>query len=446
MLSALYTAVSGMDANSTSLSVIGDNIANMNTVGFKGSSVSFGDVLSQSISGASGSSQIGRGVEVTKVSPTFTQGSFETTSNGLDLAIDGDGLFMVNNGGVRTYTRAGQFSLDKNGNIVNPDGYILQGYLANAGGTITGTVGNLQLAATQSPANATTQVSAAINLDASSTAPAGAFTLDGNGDGVPDDPANYNFSNTTTVYDSQGGAHPVTMYFVKTAANTWDVHYAYADQAVPSQLIEPGQTSGGAGNVPTGAATVQQLAFNTDGSLNTDNSGTAVTFNFGGAVAASTVNFNYGTGTGETPPGSGLDLSTQYASTNSVMSVNQDGYASGSLQSVNVSDAGVIEGVFTNGQTRAIGQVALARFIAPTELTKLGKNLYAESFDSGQPVIGTANTSGRGKVLSSSLELSNVDLATQFVNMISSQRGFEANSKIITTTDQLMQELVNLKQ
>jgi flagellar hook protein FlgE len=128
------------------------------------------------------------------------------------------------------------------------------------------------------------------------------------------------------------------------------------------------------------------------------------------------------------------------------MSMNQDGYASGSLQSVNVSDAGVIEGVFTNGQTRSIGQVALARFIAPTELTKLGKNLYAESFDSGQPIIGTANTSGIGKVLSSSLELSNVDLAEQFVSMISSQRGFEANSKIITTTDQLMQELVNLKQ
>ena len=442
MLSALYTAVSGMDANSTSLSVIGDNIANINTIGFKGSSASFGDVLSQSMSGASGSSQVGRGVEVTAVTPSFTQGSFESTSNGLDLAIDGDGLFMVNNGGVRSYTRAGQFSLDKNGNIVNPDGFVLQGYLANAGGTMTGTVGNLQLSATQSPANATTQVSAAINLDASSTAPAVPFTLDGNGDGLPNDPANYNFSNTTTVYDSQGGAHPVTMYFVKTAANAWDVHYAYADPAAPTQLLAAPVDN------PAGGAALdhQSLTFGTDGSLINDNSGMATHFNFGAAVGASAVNFNYGTGTGEVPPGTGLDLSTQYASSNSVMSVNQDGYSSGSLQSVNVSDAGVIEGVFTNGQTRAIGQVALARFIAPTALTKLGKNLYAESFDSGQPIIGTANSSGIGKVLSSSLELSNVDLASQFVSMISSQRGFEANSKIITTTDQLMQELVNLKQ
>ncbi len=446
MLSALYTAVSGMDANSTSLSVIGDNIANMNTIGFKGSTASFGDVLSQSMSGASGSSQVGRGVEVTGVTPSFTQGSFESTSNGLDLAIDGDGLFMVNNNGVRSYTRAGEFTLDKSGNIVNPDGYILQGYLADAGGNITGSVGNLQVNATQSPANATTQVSAAVNLDASATVPAGAFTLDGNNDGVPNDPANYNFSNTATVYDSQGGPHQVTMYFVKTGANAWDVHYAYPDQAVPSQLIEPGQTSGGAGAVPTGPASVQHLTYNQDGSLNTDNSGTGIAFNFGPVVAASTINFNYGTGTGETPPGTGLDLSTQYSSSFSVMSVNQDGYASGSLQSVNVSDAGVLEGVFTNGQTRAIGQVALARFIAPTELTKLGKNLYSESFDSGQPIIGSANSSGNGKILSSSLELSNVDLAAQFVNMISSQRGFEANSKIITTTDQLMQELVNLKQ
>ena len=386
MLSALYTAVSGMDANSTSLSVIGDNLANMNTIGFKGSTVSFGDVLSQSITGASGTSQIGRGVEVTSVTPDFTQGSFETTSDGLDLAIDGDGMFMVNNGNVRSYTRDGEFSLDKNGNIVNPDGDILQGYLADAGGNITGAVGNLQLAANQSPANATTEVSAAVNFDASATAPAAAFTLDGNADGVPNDPANYNFSNTTTIYDSQGGAHSVTAYFVKTAGNTWDVHYVYADPAVPGQLLEAGQTSGGAGNMPTGAATDQQVTFNPDGSLNDDNSGTAIAFNFGAGVAASNVNFNYGTGTAETPAGTGLDLSTQYSSSFSVMSMTQDGYASGSLQSVNVSNAGVIEGVFTNGQTRSIGQVALARFVAPTELTKLGNNLYAESFDSGQPI------------------------------------------------------------
>jgi flagellar hook protein FlgE len=236
------------------------------------------------------------------------------------------------------------------------------------------------------------------------------------------------------------------MYFVKTAPNAWTVHYAFEDPNNAGQLMEAGQTSGGAGLPPVGAATTQALTFNTSGALVDDNSGTAMTFAFGGGVPVQNINYNYGTGTGEVPPGTGLDMSTQYASAFSVMSVIQDGYASGSLRSVSVSDAGIITGVFTNGQTRSIGQVALARFIAPTELTKMGKNLYAESFDSGQPIVGMANTSGLGKVLSNSLELSNVDLAQEFVRMISSQRGFEANSKIITTTDQLLQQLVNLKQ
>ncbi len=432
MLTSLYTAVSGMNANGTSLSVIGDNIANLNTVGFKSSDVSFGDVLSQTMSSASGSSQIGRGVEVMKVSPLFTQGSFETSANGLDLAIDGDGLFIVNEAGAHYYTRAGQFSLDKNGNIVNPDGLVLQGYLADAAGNITGTTGNLQIATRQNPANPSAQVSMAINLDASATVPAAAFTLDGNGDGINNDPANYNFSSTTTAYDSQGGAHQITLYFVKTAANAWDVHYVQQDPAAPAQLLDAG---------------TQALTFDTNGALVNDNSGTAINFDFGASVTTpQAIAFNYGTGTGEAPPGTGLDMSTQFASDFSVMSVTQDGYAAGSLKNVSVSDKGVITGVFTNGQTRAIGQVALARFIAPTELTKMGRNLYAESFDSGQPIVGMANTSGLGKVLSNSLELSNVDLAEQFVKMISSQRGFEANSKIITTTDQLLQLLVNLKQ
>jgi len=190
----------------------------------------------------------------------------------------------------------------------------------------------------------------------------------------------------------------------------------------------------------------QSLVFNADGSLNTDNSGTPISCNFGGSVTnPQSINFNFGTGTTEVPAGTGLDMSTQFASAFSVLSQNQDGYSSGSLKSVAVSESGIITGSFTNGQTRVIGQVALARFIAPTGLAKLGRNLYGESFDSGQPVVGTANTSGLGKVAANSLELSNVDLATEFVNMISAQRGFEANSKIITTTDQLMQVLVNLK-
>ncbi len=431
MLTSLYTAVSGMGANGVSLSVIGDNIANLNTIGFKASRIAFGDVLSQTITGIAGSSQVGRGVLVSGVSPLFTQGSFETTTNALDMAVDGDGFFVVSDGGARYYTRAGQFSIDKNGYIVNPDGLILQGYLADASGTITGTVGNLQISTKQSPANMTTKADIAVNLDATATAPAAAFTLDSNGDGTNNDPANYNFSTTITVYDSQGGAHQVTLYFVKTGDNAWEVHYVHDDPANPGQLVDAGQ---------------QALTFDPNGALIDDNSGTPISFNFGTAVTSpQDITFNYGTGTGESPAGTGLDGATQFASSFAVINLTQDGYSAGALKNIIISEDGVITGVFTNGQTRPIGQVALARFVAPTGLTKLGRNLYAESFDSGQPIVGMPETSGLGRVLSHTLELSNVDLAEEFVKMISAQRGFQANSRIITTTDDLLQEMINLK-
>ncbi len=429
MLSSLFTGVSGLNANGTALSVIGDNIANMNTIGFKSSRASFGDVLSQSL--AAGSSQIGRGVMVRSVEPNFSQGSFETSSNGLDLAIDGDGFFMVNDGASRFYTRAGQFSLDKSGNIVNPDGLILQGYLADQTGAISGTLGDLLIGSAQSPALATQAATIAVNLDATETVPAAAFTLDGNGDAVNDDPANFNKSTTITIYDSQGGPHEVTAYFVKTADNAWDVHYVNADPANPALLIDSG---------------TQALTFGTDGSLTDDNSGIAMNFNFGASVTTpQAVSFDYGTGTGETPAGTGLDGTTQFAADFAVARLNQNGYGAGFLKNISISDDGVVSGIFTNGQTRQIGQVALAKFVAPTGLNKAGRNLFTASFDSGQPVVGAAGTSGLGVVMSNALELSNVDLAEEFVRMITSQRGFQANSRVITTSDELLQELVNLK-
>jgi flagellar hook protein FlgE len=431
MLTSLFTGVSGMNANGITLSTIGDNIANMNTIGFKTSRVTFGDILSQTLGGAFGSSQVGRGVMVRSVDPVFTQGSFETSANGLDLAIDGDGLFMVNDSGTRYYTRAGQFSLNKDGNIVNPDGLTLQGYIADVNGSISGTVGDLLIGSAQSPANITTTASVSVNLNSAATAPTAAFTLDGNGDGVNNDPANFNNSTTITVHDSQGGAHDVTVYFVKTAANAWTAHYVHQDAADANLLVEAG---------------TQGLTFDDSGALVDDNSGTAVNFDFGAAVVTpQPIAFNYGTGTGEAVAGTGLDGATQFASDFSVIQLSQNGYSAGFLKNVSISEDGVITGIFTNGQTRAIGQVALAKFIAPTELTKVGRNLYAESVDSGQPIVGAAATSGIGRVLSNALEMSNVDLAEEFVRMITAQRGFQANSRVITTSDELLQELVNLK-
>ncbi len=431
MLTALYSAISGLNANGLSLSVIGDNVANMNTVGFKASRVSFGDVLSQTITGVAGDSQVGRGVLVTDVSPLFTQGSFETTASGLDMAIDGDGFFIVSDGLGRYYTRAGQFTLNDEGKIVNPDGLALQGYVADASGNITGTIGDITVSSQASAANATSKVNLTINLDARAPIVTAGFTLDGNGDGTNDDPANFSYSTQLTIYDSQGAAHDITAYYVKTADNAWDVHYVFEDPANPGQYLDAG---------------TQSITFGTDGELVDDNSATAISFNFGTAVTSpQNVTFNYGTGTGETPAGTGLDGTTQFASEFAVMDLIQDGYASGSLKNLNIEQDGTITGIFTNGQTRVIGRVALAKFVAPTELTKLGGNLYAQSYNSGQPIVSAAGSGGLGRVLSNTLELSNVDLAEEFIRMISSQRGFQANSRIITTTDDLLQELVNLK-
>lgn len=431
MFTSLYTGISGMDANGTALSVVGDNIANMNTTGFKNSRVEFGDVLSQSIAGASQSSQVGRGVRVSKVQAQFTQGSFETTQNGLDLAVDGDGLFIVRNGDAKYYTRAGQFSLDKDGNVVNVDGYVLQGFQVDNNGNIIGAVEDVSFSNQTSQAKATTESSVAVNLDAAATIPAAAFTLDSNADGIDDDPANYNDSTTIKVYDSLGGGHDITLYFCKTAAGTWDVNFVNADPTDSSLLVVAG---------------TQALSFDTDGSLIDDNSGTAIAFDFGAdVVTPQDILFDFGTGTGEATPGTGFDGTTQYSASFSVGQLTQDGNGSGAVSNISIGESGLISASFTNGQTRSIGQLALARFLDQGSLMKLGRNLYQETYESGQPVVSKPETSGLGRILSNTLELSNVDLAQEFVKLISAQRAFQANSRIITTTDELYQELINIK-
>lgn len=430
MLTSLYTAISGMNANGTALSVISDNIANMNTVGFKKSVVSFGDILSQTLSGISGTYQVGRGVLVQNVVPVFTAGQLESTTNVLDMAIDGDGFFILNDNGARVYTRAGQFSLNKDGKIVNADGAILQGFQIDALGNITGTIGDLSLGNSQQiPAVQTTQIEISLNLNAEASIIATPFTLDANGDGVLNDPANYNYSTSVLAYDSQGVQHDIKLYFVKTAGNSWDVHYVYDDPANPGQLLEAG---------------MQRLTFNTDGTLNNDNSSTSISFNFGSNVSSpQNIVFNYGNGTGE--GGDGLGGTSQFAGNFSISNIVQNGYSAGSLINIGIDSSGNINGIYSNGQMKVLSRIALARFNNPSGLEKLGKNLYAQSSEAGTPIIASPETSGLGRVISNALEISNVDLAEEFIRMITAQRGFQANSRIITTTDELMQELVNLK-
>lgn len=426
-LTSLFTAVSGMNANGTALSVISDNVANMNTTGFKSSRAVFGDILSQQI----GESQVGRGVLLTDVSSQFTQGTFENTASVLDMAVDGEGLFVMKDSSGTYYTRAGQFSVDKDGYIVNPGGIKLQGYLYSATGVATSALGDINVSSVNSAPNRTLNATISANLDSRVTIPA-AFD-------VNNPNTTSNFSTSVTAYDSLGNGHNVNVYFRKSAeaatGNTWQ-WYGVVDAA----------------DSASGATEIQAqgtLGFTSSGFLDTES---AITyplasggFDFnGGAASGQAIVFNFGTSI-TTDGGTGQDGTSQYGAESATSFQSQDGYSSGSLKSITINQNGTMTGIFTNGQTRGIAQIALAKFVAPTGLTKMGKGLYAESTESGQPVISTPLSSGTGAVLSNTLELSNVDLAEEFVRMIFSQRGFQANSRVISTSDELMAELVNLK-
>lgn len=422
MLSSLFAGISGLNAHQAAMSVIGNNIANVNTAGFKASRASFSNILSQNLSGGG---QIGRGVKLQSVTPMFTQGSFQSTSSVTDLAIDGNGLFIVENASGKYYTRAGQFSFDSDGNLVSVDGSKVQGYEIDASGNKTGGLADISVAATSSSPKATSSVTMAVNIDSREDIPA-AF--------VASDPeATSNFSSSVTVYDSLGTGHLSTVYFRKASENNWEWH----------ALVDSGEITGGTSGTMEETAN-GTISFDTNGALDTETI-TSSGFDFtGGATQNQSISFDFGTSI-TTDSGSGLDGTTQFASASSTNYQDQDGYSSGSLQSISINSEGVITGLFSNGAAKDLYQVALSSFKSPNSLTSIGGNMFAESKDSGLPIIGVAGTAGFGKVTSSSLELSNVDLSQEFVNLITVQRGFQANSKIISVGDELLQDLVNLK-
>lgn len=575
ILSSLFTGVSGLNANGTALSVIGNNIANMSTVGFKGSKATFADLISSSISGGSGAIQMGMGVALTSVQGNFSQGSLANSSNALDMAIDGNGFYVFKDTqGGTYYSREGQFHLDKNNGVVDPSGFKLQGFLADTTGTITGTIGDIALPSTTAPPRATSTALIAANLDSSApqsgvpgsvvasaaslttTAPGNdSFTINLNGDGVqtvtvanglsgsalataiqnavralaPNDPfkaaaysgftatvsasnvftftsgitgttnntttgtgtvvvaanggdtlasnlnmlaptstagtdfmlsnppATSNFSTSMTVYDSLGNSHLLTTYFTKIGANTWNYNVVSGVNDIITANYNSSNIDATLGIVKVGSGTI---TFNTDGTLNQESTaihydtGTAagvsgtvpdqLQIDFTGATPDQLIVMDFGTSV-MTDGGTGLDGTTQYGSTSALVQLTQNGYAAGNLQGFSVDSNGTISGRFSNGQVRALAQVVLARFPDPIGLTRTGKNTFAESGNSGQPVTGTPESAGLGRVLSNSLELSNVDLGESFIDMIAAQRGFQANSRVITTSDEMLQELVNLK-
>jgi flagellar hook protein FlgE len=428
LLRALQIGVSGLRSNSDALAVAGDNIANVNTVGFKRSRADFEDVLGRSIAIAEPVKTAGAGSRVAHVEQMWAQGALVTTDSATDLAISGDGFFVVqgNLGGTDTrfYTRAGQFHINNTGVLVNDDDLRLQGFTAAPDGTMGVTIGDLNVTGGTLPANPTTSVTLSANLDSQSTV-LPTFDITN-----PADTAN--FSQNVTVYDSLGASHEVTMYFHKNAANAWDWH----------AVVDSGDLTGGTAGTPTEVAT-GDLTFTTDGALDTETIA-ASSWDFVDATPAQAITFDFGTAI-TTDGGTGLDATTQFAAKSAPVALTQDGFAAGSVASISIAGDGVITGVFNNGQHRVLGQVVTADFANVSGLDRTGQNCWFETQDSGQALIGGANAGGRGSIVSGTLEQANVDLGTEFVNLISYQRGFQANSRVITTADDMYGELVNIK-
>jgi len=429
IMTSLYSGWSGLRSNSTELAVIGDNIANVNTIGFKGSRAAFQDALAQSMLG---SGQVGMGTNLQSVQRIMGQGSLVNTGVATDMALQGDGFFVVKgtqNGVMSTYyTRAGQFTTDDAGYLVNLDGLRVQGFGADGTGNINSTLGDMKLGDLSSPPRATANVTLRGNLDAGATVPVAPWDpLNPSASGAT---ANYNFKHSMTVHDSLGAAHQVDVHFIKTAAGAWSWH-ATTDGA---------GVQGGTAGTPTEIAS-GTLAYDSDGKLTTSTQ--AVNFNPLGATAPQPINFNFGdpTSTG----GTGASGLSQYAGASAVAFNNQDGFASGTLAGLQVDTEGKVVASFSNGESRAVGQVAVAGFEAADQLKREGGNLFSQSRESGQANVGAPGTGGRGGVASGALEQSNVDMGEEFIRMIAAQRAFQANSKTIGTADQLLQELVSLK-
>jgi flagellar hook protein FlgE len=400
--------LSGLNAAARNLDAIGNNVANANTVGFKSAGLVFADVFAASM-GATAGNSVGIGTAVAAVQTNFGQGNIRTTSNPLDMAINGNGFFRLDTNGAITYSRNGQFHLDRDGYIVSPNGARLTGYGVDAqGNVLVANPGPLQISSAQLPATATTSGEIGVNLDAREAV----ITV------TPFNIANsqtYNKATSLTIYDSLGNPHALSTYFVKTAANTWQVYGALDGTAL--------------------AAPIGTLNYNTNGTLNTTT--TTLPFNLSLTIA----------GGAATPLAMTLDFtnSTQFGSGFSVDTLTQDGFAAGQLAGYGIDESGIVVGRYTNGQTRSMGQIVLASFKNPGGLEPLGNNGYAETTESGQAIPGVPGSSNMGLVQSGAVEESNVDLTRELVDMITAQRVYQANAQTIKTQDQVLNTLVNLR-
>jgi flagellar hook protein FlgE len=413
--------LSGLNATSKSLEVIGNNIANANTYGAKSSRAEFADAYAAALSGG-GANQVGIGTQLAAVAQQFTQGNITTTDNSMDLAINGSGFFQVANGATTLYTRNGQFKVDKTGYIVNDQGYQLKGYPADASGVIQpGQASAMQLPSAGIKPNATSNIELEMNLDSR-----GKTTVPATGTIDITDPSTYNNATSLTVYDDKGQDVALTYYFQKSADDKWNV---YATANGTSVAVD------GAGD----PSPVTQIEFPSGGGTPTSPA-TPVSFD----IPAST---NSAGATTLPITGIKLDLTgaTQYGASFGVTNMTQNGYAPGQLSGITIGSDGIVMARYSNGQSKPAGQVELASFRNPQGLQALGGNAWASTYGSGDPVVGTPTQGNMGALQAGSLEESNVDLTGELVNMITAQRIYQANAQTIKTEDQVMQTLVNLR-
>ena len=465
--SALFSGISGLRTLGNAMQIIGDNIANVNTVGFKGSTFTFQDLLSQSVSTMSGTAQVGRGTGLGDIASDFDPGSIESSTSSTDLAIGGDGFFILKEGGTENtfYSRAGNFKFDKDGNLVNPEGYILQGWQLDENGEDVGSVTDIRLNSFTSPPEETDLIQTIINLDADGkNNSAGTDTsLSGAWDGLASPALGetaYEYQTTVQTYDSLGSTHDITLYFDKaeSSESLWefivtcnpddDKRAAFASNSDKGMLargtLEFDKASGVITNIAleqldsSGTWTVQDVATDlTDGYFTI-----APEFIAGSAM---NVKLDFGAKYDGTDWVNDALTSTQFARASNTVFQASNGYGPGDLQSVNVDTEGVITGTYSNGQLVPLYRLALAKFQNNQGLFKEGGNMFRETRASGAAITNKPGTNGLGSISPNSLEQSNVDLAGEFVKMIITQRGFQANSKIITVTDQMLADLINLK-
>ncbi|AVB26818.1 flagellar hook protein FlgE [Pseudomonas syringae pv. syringae] len=435
--------LSGLYAANKSLDVTGNNIANVATTGFKSSRAEFADQYAQSIRGTSGNTSVGSGVRTAAVSQQFSQGSLTTgTANSLDLAINGDGFFMMSNNGEKLYTRAGAFHTDKEGYVVNSSNMKLQGYNVDANGAVvTGALSDLRVNASNLEPKATTTITNSANLNSTTALPTVA-TFDAT------DTNSYNVKYSTPTYDTQGNAHTLDQYFVKTGTNTWSMYSLMDGRSIsdPTSTTPDKNnltfdssgklvtTAGGA--VPTDSANIK---FNADGTFAVTNwvpgvqvgTGTAATWAANGATGAASIKLD-------------MSTTTQTASVSGLLKQDQNGYATGQLSGMNVDSSGNLFATYTNGKSQVIGQTSLTSFANVQGLAQAGGTNWRETFASGVPVSGAPQSGTLGYITGQALEESNVDLTMELVNLIKAQSNYQANAKTISTQSTIMQTTIQM--